>query len=41
MLEDDHQLTASVGYIWEQMKRFLGLDEIGQDLRGGAVSGPV
>ena len=25
MLDDDHQLTASVGYIWEAMKRFLGL----------------
>ena len=25
MLDDDHQLTASVGYIWEQMRRFLGL----------------
>ena len=25
MLDDDHQLTASVGDIWEEMKRFLGL----------------
>ena len=25
MLDDDHQLTASVGSIWEEMKRFLGL----------------
>lgn len=25
MLDDDHQLTASVGLIWEEMKRFLGL----------------
>jgi uncharacterized protein len=25
MLDDDHQLTASVGMIWEEMKRFLGL----------------
>ena len=25
MLDDDHQLTASVGYIWEEMRRFLGL----------------
>jgi pimeloyl-ACP methyl ester carboxylesterase len=23
MLDDDHQLTASVGYIWEEMQRFL------------------
>ena len=23
MLDDDHQLTASVGYIWEEMRRFL------------------
>jgi surfactin synthase thioesterase subunit len=27
MLDDDHQLTASVGYIWEEMTRFLGLSE--------------
>ena len=26
MLDDDHQLTASVGLIWEEMKRFLDLD---------------
>jgi uncharacterized protein len=25
MLDDDHQLTASVGYVWEEMKRFLRL----------------
>ena len=25
MLDDDHQLTASVGLIWEEMKRFLRL----------------
>ena len=25
MLDDDHQLTASVGLIWEEMKRFLQL----------------
>ena len=25
MLDDDHQLTASVGVIWEEMRRFLGL----------------
>ena len=25
MLDDDHQLTASVGYVWEEMKRFLEL----------------
>jgi pimeloyl-ACP methyl ester carboxylesterase len=25
MLDDDHQLTASVEYIWDEMKRFLGL----------------
>jgi pimeloyl-ACP methyl ester carboxylesterase len=25
MLDDDHQLTASVGLIWEEMRRFLGL----------------
>jgi uncharacterized protein len=25
MLDDDHQLTASVGYIWGEMKRFLAL----------------
>jgi uncharacterized protein len=25
MLDDDHQLTASVGLIWEEMKRFLAL----------------
>ena len=25
MLDDDHQLTASVGYIWEEMRRFLRL----------------
>jgi hypothetical protein len=25
MLDDDHQLTASVGYIWEEMRRFLEL----------------
>ena len=23
MLDDDHQLTASVGFIWDEMKRFL------------------
>lgn len=26
MLDDDHQLTASVEYIWREMKRFLGLN---------------
>jgi pimeloyl-ACP methyl ester carboxylesterase len=26
MLDDDHQLTASVGLIWEEMKRFLDLN---------------
>jgi pimeloyl-ACP methyl ester carboxylesterase len=25
MLDDDHQLTASVGLIWNEMRRFLGL----------------
>jgi uncharacterized protein len=25
MLDDDHQLTASVDYIWGEMKRFLGV----------------
>lgn len=25
MLDDDHQLTASVGLIWEEMKKFLGV----------------
>jgi pimeloyl-ACP methyl ester carboxylesterase len=25
MLDDDHQLTASVGFIWEEMRGFLGL----------------
>jgi hypothetical protein len=25
MLDDDHQLTASVDYIWGQMRAFLGL----------------
>ena len=25
MLDDGHQLTASVGYVWDEMKRFLGL----------------
>jgi pimeloyl-ACP methyl ester carboxylesterase len=25
MLDDDHQLAASVDYIWEQMRRFLGV----------------
>ena len=25
MLDDDHQLTASVDYIWRELKRFLGL----------------
>jgi uncharacterized protein len=25
MLDDDHQLTASLGDVWEEMKRFLGL----------------
>ena len=25
MLDDDHQLTASVEYIWGEMKRFLGI----------------
>ena len=28
MLDDDHQLTASVGYVWEEMKRFLGLKPV-------------
>jgi len=26
MLDDDHQLTASVGLIWDEMRRFLGLN---------------
>jgi pimeloyl-ACP methyl ester carboxylesterase len=26
MLDDDHQLTASVEYIWREMRRFLGLN---------------
>ena len=26
MLDDDHQLTASVGFIWDEMKRFLGFN---------------
>ena len=30
MLDDDHQLTASVGYIWEEMKRFL---KVGGEVR--------
>jgi pimeloyl-ACP methyl ester carboxylesterase len=30
MLDDDHQLTASVGYIWEEMKRFLTLKPVSQ-----------
>jgi len=25
MLDDDHQLTASVEYMWREMKRFLGI----------------
>jgi pimeloyl-ACP methyl ester carboxylesterase len=25
MLDDEHQLTASLGYIWEQLERFLGI----------------
>ena len=25
MLDDDHQLTASVGFVWEEMRGFLGL----------------
>jgi pimeloyl-ACP methyl ester carboxylesterase len=25
LIDDDHQLTASVDYIWEQMRRFLGI----------------
>jgi hypothetical protein len=25
MLDDDHQLTASVEYIWGEMKRFVGV----------------
>jgi pimeloyl-ACP methyl ester carboxylesterase len=25
MLDDDHQLTASVEYIWREMRRFLGV----------------
>ena len=28
MLDDDHQLTRSVGFIWEQMKRFLQLTPV-------------
>ena len=27
MLDDDHQLTASVEYIWRELGRFLGLEE--------------
>ena len=33
MLDDDHQLTESVGYIWNEMRRFLRLD-------GDPASGP-
>ena len=28
MLDDDHQLTASVEYIWGEMKRFLGSTDV-------------
>jgi pimeloyl-ACP methyl ester carboxylesterase len=31
MLDDDHQLTASVEYIWGELRRFLGLE--GQENR--------
>jgi hypothetical protein len=34
MLDDDHQLTASVGYIWEAMKRFLALRSNGARTKG-------
>jgi uncharacterized protein len=27
LLDDDHQLTASVDFIWGEMQRFLGIDE--------------
>jgi len=30
MLDDDHQLTASTGYIWDEMRRFLGLPLVGR-----------
>jgi pimeloyl-ACP methyl ester carboxylesterase len=29
LLDDDHQLTASIEYIWREMKRFLGLSTVG------------
>jgi hypothetical protein len=29
LLDDDHQLTASVGHIWQEMRRFLGLPALG------------
>lgn len=31
MLDDDHQLTASLPYMWEEMRRFLGLDGTGAE----------
>ena len=31
MLDDDHQLTASLPYLWEEMRRFLGLDGTGAE----------
>jgi pimeloyl-ACP methyl ester carboxylesterase len=34
MLDDDHQLTASVGFIWGEMKRFLELSEQSKDQAG-------
>jgi pimeloyl-ACP methyl ester carboxylesterase len=30
VLDDDHQLTASTGYIWDEMRRFLGLPLVGR-----------
>ena len=35
MLDDDHQLTASVGFVWEEMKRFLGLGRGGNQQTDG------
>ncbi len=29
MLDDDHQLTGSVDYIWGEIKRFLGIGSVG------------
>jgi pimeloyl-ACP methyl ester carboxylesterase len=38
MLDDDHQLTASLPRIWPEMRRFLGLDR-GAGLDGAPGSG--